>query len=101
VLQQEALLPILTQLIIHELDQITVDRIQFKPTIGKTKATSTHLWAMEVKLKLDQSSNQIKMEFHSTSTYQITVQTFNLHPKLEEALEICLHLLAMHLKVTN
>ena len=99
--QQEAVLPILTLLIIHELDQITVDRTQFKPIIGKTKAASTHLWAMEAKLKLDQSSNQTKMEFLSTSMYQITAQTFNLHLKPEEALEIILHLMVMYLMVTN
>lgn len=100
-LQQEALLPILTQPIIHELDQITLDRTQFKLTIGNTKAASTHLWAMEAKHKLDQNSNKTKMECLSTSTYQIIAQTLNLHLKQEEALEICLHLLVTHLMVTN
>lgn len=100
-LQQEALLSILTQLIILELDQITVDRTQYKPTIGKIKAVSIHLWAMEAKHMPDQNSNKTKMEFLSTSTYQIIAQTFNLHLKLEEAQEICLHLMAMHLMENN
>jgi len=78
-----------------------VDRTQFKPIIGKTKAVSTHLWAMEAKHMLDQSSNKTKMELLLTSTYLIIAQIFNLHLNQEEALEISLHLLAIHLMVTN